>query len=238
MSTPETVTSKESARSRARTSAAPKRSARLGVGTVPQVSLLPSEVRDAGAATRHRGRLVAVVVVAAVVAAGAIAAASTVESDAQARLAATTQQSSILTGQLNKFDDVRALEREIALGRSAVKVGGATTIDWDKQIADMEAEKPSGYTVTGIEASGASPLADYAQGTTAVEPRRAATVIMTLSTSSIGDEFSVWLRRLRSIPAYADVSGTTSTDSTGAVTVTVTMHLSPAAITPDAPESK
>ena len=29
--------------------------------------------------------------------------------------------------------------------------------------------------------------------------------------SSVGDEFSVWLRVLRTIPAYADVSGATAT---------------------------
>lgn len=240
MSTPETMSGKGPVRSRLRPPALPslpKRAPRLGVGGVPQVSLLPSEVRDAGAAARHRRRLIAVVGLAAVVAAGGVAVANEAESGAQARLAATTQQSVIINRQLAKFDDVRALERKIALGRSAVKVGGATVIDWDEQIGDIEADKPAGYTVTGIDASGASPLADYAQGTTVLEPRRAATVIMTLSASSVGDEFSVWLRRLRSIPAYGDVSGATATDSAGGVTITITMHLSPAAIT-GVPESK
>lgn len=237
MSTPETVTGKRPARARRLPALEPRRAQHPGVGGTPQVSLLPSEVRDAGAAARNRRKLVAAVVVAAVIAGGGVAAANEVESGSQARLAATTQQTAIINRQLVKFDDVRDLERKIALGRSAVKVGGATVIDWSAQIGDIQAEKPAGYTVTSIDASGASPLAEYAQGTTVVEPRRAATVIMTLQTSSVGDEFSVWLRRLRSIPAYGDVSGTTATDSTGAVTVTITLHLSPAAIT-GVPETK
>ena len=202
-----------------------------GIGSVPQVSLLPAEVRLAGSAAHHRRRLIAAVVVAVVLAGGGVIAATRVEDAAQARLDLATKQSAIVTGQLAKFDDVRALEQRIAAGEAAAEVGGATTIDWDRRIGDIEADKPVGYTVIGIDASGASPIAEYPQGSTIVEPRRAATVVMTLRTASVGSEFPVWLSRLRALPECTDVSGTTSADSADTFTVTITIHFSPKAIT-------
>ena len=81
-------------------------------------------------------------------------------------------------------------------------------------------------------------LDDFAQGTTLVEQRRAATVILTLHTGTVGDEFSTWLQQIRTLPACADVSGATSVDSTNVTTVTITVHLRPSAITTLAAESK
>jgi hypothetical protein len=236
MSAESTATARASVLTRLRRPVGLTHGPRVGVGGVPQVSLLPAEVRLAGSAAHHRRRLIAAVVVAVLIAGGSVAAASSVEDGARSRLELATKQSSVLTGQLAKFDDVRALERRIASGRAAVKVGGATTIDWARRITDIEADKPSGYTVTGIDASGASPIADYPQGTTIVEPRRAATVVMTLSTDSVGSEFSSWLRALRAIPDCTDVSGTTSVDSPAVSTVTVTIHFGPKAITTPASE--
>lgn len=238
MSTEDVGTERESVLTRLQRPVGAPRGPKPGIGGVPQVSLLPAEVRLAGSAAHHRRRLVVAVVVALVIAGGGVAAASNVEQGAQGRLDQATAQAAILHTQLAKFDDVRALQQKIARGEAAVKVGGATTIDWDQQIHDIEAGKPAGYTVTAIDASGASPVVDYPQGVTIVEQRRAATVVMTLHTGTVGDEFSEWLRQLRSLAVCADVSGTTSVDTTNVTTVTVTVHLRPKAITTLAPESK
>jgi hypothetical protein len=233
-----TGTARESVLTRLQRPVGAPRGGKAGVGGLPQVSLLPTEVRLAGSAAHHRRRLVAAVVVALVLAGGGIAAASNVEQGAQGRLSQATAQSAVLRTQLAKFNDVRALQQKLARGEAAVKVGGATTIDWDQQIRDLEADKPAGYTVTTIDASGASPLVDFPQGTTLVEQRRAATVVLTLHAGTVGDEFSEWLRQLRSLPACADVSGSTSVDTTNVTTVTITVHLRPTAITKLAAESK
>jgi hypothetical protein len=226
------ATRKPSARDRLKQPLVQRRENRL-VGGVPQVSLLPGEILEAGHAAHHRRRLLAAVVVAAVVAAGAVVVASDVERTAQTNLDASAQRTQILSAQLAKFDDVRALERRIALSSAGVKVGASTHIDWNDEIGAILAEQPAGYTVSAISASGATPLATYAQGATAAEPRRAATVVVTLTTASVGDEFSIWLRRLQSVPAYADATATTSEDALGVVTVTLTVHLNATAITAD-----
>jgi hypothetical protein len=201
------------------------------VGGVPQVSLLPGEVREAGAVAAHRRKLVVVVVIAAILAVGSIAAAQGVASGSQARLVAAQARSQTLGSQVAKFNDVRALEQQIMVGKAAVKVGSSTLIDWRAQIDAIEADMPSGYTVTSVSANGATPFASYPQGLTALEPVRVATIAMQVTTSSFDDRFSTWLRLLRSVPTYADVAADTNLDrTTGTYTIDLTMHLNAKAI--------
>lgn len=200
------------------------------VGRPPQVSLLPPDMRDAGAVARHRRRLVALVVVAAVVGGAAVAGADSVQSTAERRLAAASQQGVALTAQVGKFAPIRALQTHIALAQAGVKVGGSTTIDWKTQIDAIQALMPAGYSVTAIEASGATPIGAYQQASNLLEPRRAATVTMTVMTPSIGNEYENWLRDLRTIRAYADASATYTTGDVG-TTIVLTVHLTAAAIT-------
>jgi hypothetical protein len=200
--------------------------ARRLVGGSPQVSLLPAEVREAGAVAAHRRKLIALVVVAAVVAAGAIVVAQQVRARDEARLADANRQSQMLSSQLAKFADVRALQKQIAVGKAGVSVGSSTLIDWQQQIDLIEAAMPAGYTVTSLNADGATPLAIYPQSENLLEPRRAATILMTTTSATSGDEFSRWLSELRDIPSYSDATANVSynTDS-GTYTTDLTIHL-------------
>lgn len=199
------------------------------VGGPPQVSLLPPELRDAGAIRQYRRKLIAVVVVAAVVAGAAVAGAASVQSAAEQRLAAASQQGVALTAQVGKFAPIRDLQSRIALAQAGVKVGGSTMIDWKTQIDAIQAVMPAAYSVTTIEASGATPVEAYPQASNLLEPRRAATITMTVLAPSLGNEYSAWLRELRSIPAYADASATFTRGDLG-TTIVLTVHLTAAAI--------
>jgi hypothetical protein len=208
-----------------------RRAPRHPVGGVPRVSLLPAEVRQAGVAAVQRRKLVAVVAAAAVVAAGAVALAHNADVAAQGRLATAQQQAQALAAQVAKFNDVRALESHIALGKAGVSVGSSTMIDWNTQIDAIEADMPAAYTVTDITANGATPFAAYPQGTSLLEPLRAATIELKLTSPTVGNEFSKWYLSLRSIPAYADATATTVYDkSTSLWTIDLTVHLTPKAI--------
>lgn len=229
MSTNEPTTGRTSVLARLRQPVATTRGSQVGVGGVPQVSLLPSEVRNAGAAAHHRRRLVVAVAAAALVAIGGMAVAANASMAAQARLATANAETQGLNAQVAKFSDIRALQQQIALGKSAVAVGGSTMIDWNAQLRAIEQDMPVGYTITAINAAGATPLADYPQGATPLEPRRAATVMLTITSSPVGFEFSRWLTLLRQVPAYADATASVVT-SEGKSTTTLTVHLTKAAI--------
>jgi hypothetical protein len=209
----------------------PRRGPRQSVGGVPHVSLMPLEVRQAGIAAAQRRKLVAVVVMAAAVAAGGVSVAHNANVAAQQRLATATKQTQVLAAQVAKFDDVRKLQTRIALRKAAVSVGSSTMIDWNAQIDAIEAAKPSGYTVTDISANGATPFAAYSQGLSVLEPLRAATIELKLTSPTVGDEFSTWFADLRSIPAYADATATTEYESSTSLwTIDLTVHLAPKAI--------
>ncbi|MGN6446637.1 hypothetical protein [Amnibacterium sp.] len=207
------------------------RKARQRVGGTPQVTLLPREVREAGAIARHRRALVALVVAVAVAAGIGVAAAQQVDTSSQQRLADAQARAQALAVQTAKFQDIRKLEAQIAAGKAAVRVGSSTMIDWQTQIDAIEAGLPSGYTVTNISANGATPLVAYPQGKSLLEPARVATISITVTSSTFGPEFSAWIHSLGSVPAYADSTSTTSYDtSTSTYTTVLTVHLTPKAL--------
>ena len=85
--------------------------------------------------------------------------------------------------------------------------------------------------MTSISANGATPFVAYPQGATLLEPTRAATIELKLTSPTVGAEFSTWYAELQHIPAYADASATTSYDtSTSLWTIDLTVHLAPKAI--------
>ena len=199
-------------------------------GGMPRVSLLPPVMRDAERMRGVRRVLVVVVVVTALAAAADVAGASAIAGAAEASVVAETQRSQQLGTQIAKFAALQKLQQRIALAQAAVRVGSSTEIDWQKQLNAIEADMPDGFTVTTVTADGATPIADYVQGSSPLDRPRAATVTLTLAAESI-DLLPVWLRKLRSIPSYADVIPEVTAGADGAgFTVQLTIHLNKNAI--------
>jgi len=208
-----------------------RRPARPVVGLAPQVSLLPRELRDAERRKQLRRMAVVAVTAVALVTGLGIALANLEAAAAQARLAEETQRTQTLSAQVQKFADVQRLQQRIALGDAAVRVGSSTAIDWQKQLTAILADMPDGYVVSTVTADGATPIADYVQGTGPLDVPRAATVSLTVTAPSI-DALPTWLHDLRSLPAYGDVTPSVSTGN-GGFQVLLTLHLTAKAfITP------
>lgn len=201
----------------------------LVIGGLPAVSLLPTELRSAVQERAVKQVLAFSLLTAVLVTGVGVGLAGTVAGNAQTRLEAAQVVSQDLQRQIGKFADVQKLQRNIALGEAAVKVGGSTEIDWQAQIDAIEQDMPAGFVVTGITADSATPVVDYPQGTTPLERPRAATVQLTAVSTSI-TQLPVWLRKLRSIPAYADAEPSITYDPEQGYTVQLTMHLSQKAI--------
>lgn len=199
------------------------------VGGLPTVSLLPSEFRDAARNRSIRRAFAGGVLAAVLIAGAATAGAVTLASAAQSRVDSATTDAQALSAQVAKFKDVQTLQQSIAVGDAAVKVGSSTEIDWQAQIQSIEADMPSGYRITGISGDSASPVDAYPQGTSPLELPRAASVQVTVVTSNI-TTLPPWLRKLRSMPAYADATASVASDDPGSYTVLLVIHLSPKAL--------
>ena len=206
-----------------------RRRPQIHVGGLPTVSLLPREIRAAARDRTIRRALVGAVVVALVVAGGSTAAAAALASAAQTRLNAENSRSQTLLTQLATFADVQALQRSIAVGKAGVAVGSSTEIDWQAQFEAIEGDMPAGFAVTSITADSASAIAIYQQGTTPLELPRAATVTLNVAAPTI-TQLPIWLRKLRSIPAYADATASVASNDTEGYSIVLTIHLSPKAL--------
>lgn len=199
------------------------------VGGLPSVSLLPGELRDAARGRSIRRALVGAVVVAVLLAGGATAGATVLAGSAQTRLDAAGAESNALVGQLAKFKDVQALQHDVVLGRAAVQVGSSAEIDWQTQLDAIEADMPSNYAVASVVGDSANVIQDYPQGSTPLEMPRAATLTLNVEAPNI-TKLPIWLRKLRSIPAYADATASASASDRTGYEVTVVVHLSPKAL--------
>lgn len=199
------------------------------VGGLPTVSLLPREFLTAARGKTLRRAMVGAVALAAVIALAATALAATNASMAQQQLDAANAQSQALVAQLAKFSDVQQLQKSVQVGQAAVKVGASTEIDWQAQVEDIERDMPAGYSVVSINGDSANVILGYQQGTTPLEQPRAATIVLQVTSPTV-TELPVWLRKLRSIPAYADATATFGHDEQAGYTEQITVHLSPKAL--------
>lgn len=191
---------------------------------VPQVSLLPVEIRSAASDRRVRRSLIALVAVSAAGVAAATALAAGAAGDAEQRQADASSRLAVTTAQLAKFKDVQQLQQRIALGTAARRVGSSPAIDWSRWRELVLADLPYGFTVTGFTADAATPYLDYAQGDSPLEKPRAATITVTATTASLAG-MPDWLRELKSLPAYADLQVPDTTSDGSRYTVNVVVHL-------------
>lgn len=196
-----------------------------------RVSLLPTELKVAKKNRRLKRWLVVVVLlIAAVVGAGVFAASQIAASSAD-RASTAQNEASLLQAKLLKYGAVNQLEQRTALAKAAARVGSSTQIDWRELLGQVRDVMPDGFSITGVTIDSATPLLDYAQGTTPLDSLRVGTVTVTASTPSI-DALPQWLADLPKVRGYADAVPSVSSDDTG-YTVVVTMHITDAAyITP------
>lgn len=203
--------------------AAPKRQ-RPVVGTYAQVSLLPRELLLSDRRRVIRRRLIAGVVVTAVVVGAGVAGSAALAVGGAAALAVQTTEQATLSQQLQKYAAVQQLESALALDKAALRVGSSTSINWDPQIDRIKAPMPAGFTISAIATDAATPISDYAQGSTPLDTPRAASVTITAKTKSIAG-LPGWIAAVTALPEVADASPAVSSSDAGVYTVVLAVHL-------------
>jgi hypothetical protein len=211
---------------------APAKRQRPIVGSYAQVSLLPRELLLTDRRRVVRRRLIAGVVVTAVVVAAGVAGSAVLAAGAAGELAVQTTQQAALAQQLQKYGAVQQLDSALALDKAAIRVGSSTAIDWDPQIDRIKGSIPSGFSISAIATDSATPIADYAQGSTPLDRPRVGSVTITAKTRSIAD-LPQWISAVTALPEVADASPSVSAGDGGKYTVVLAVHLTDKAyITP------
>ena len=210
-------------------SSAPK--AQGALGGEPRVSLLPSEVNDFHRERAVRRRLGGAIVAVLLLVAVGIAGAYYLQTDAQAKLAASQAMTVDLAAQEAQFSELRTVKTGTALIEAGQMVGASTEIDWKAYLENLQKTLPSGVAITGVTIDSASPFADYAQSDVPLEGSRVATLVFTATSSTI-PSVPDFLDGLATLPGFADaVPGSLLTQDDGTYLVNITMHINSDAFT-------
>jgi hypothetical protein len=198
----------------------------LVIGGEPRAHLLPPEVfGDHRAAVLRRRLGFGIIVLVAVIALGTLGAGSAAIS-AQAKLSESEAATQSLLKQELRFVKVHAVQSQVDLVKTAQRVGASTEIDWMQYLQKVQATLPGNVAITGVNIDSSTPIELYAQPTASLQGPRVATIVFTARSSSLPLVPS-WLDALKTLPGYADaLPGSVNLDSSsGAYTVTITMHV-------------
>jgi len=200
----------------------------VSFATVPRANLLPPEIGEREKARGVRRGLRAIVFLAVLVVAAASAGAWFLAFTAQNSLEAAHQETDALLLQKSQFADVQLTQQAIALGQSAVVVGGSTDIDWKSYFRELESQLPAGVQIEGIAVDSATPIAAYTQSETPLEGARIATLTFTAVSQGL-PTIPDWLDRLSLMSGFVDATPNSVTLDGETYKVSITMHINASA---------
>ncbi|KGM14255.1 hypothetical protein [Cellulomonas bogoriensis] len=181
----------------------PKGGILQGASAVPQVNLLPAEIR-ASRSLRTLKRLLALALVGVVVAAavgfvGSMLFAQAAERELEAERAETAR----LIAEQRQYSEVPRVLADLDAATRARLLGSSTEILWAGYLEDLMTVSPSDVAFTSIRTSGATPMQP---GATVSNPLHQPSVV-TLEFQGHALELpdvARWAEQLESIPAFQD----------------------------------
>lgn len=201
----------------------------VNVGGAPRVDLMPPEIRVKRAQLRTRRSLRLVLLGVFVVVVAGCVGAWTLGTVAQTSLSAAQAQQQQLVAQQATYSNVTTLNSSIALIKAGQKVGDSTEIDWDSYLSKLQATLPAGSTFSTVAVTTTTPLSTLGQSTTPLEGSRIATVLFTVSSTSI-TSVPVLMNNLKTLPGFVDatlgdVTSTSTDKGPASYTSNITMHI-------------
>ncbi|WP_136520034.1 MULTISPECIES: PilN domain-containing protein [Cellulomonas] len=190
--------------------------------TLPQVNLLPPEVRDArDLRAMKRWLLLAVALVVAVC---ALAYVFVVIQGTQARdeLARAEAETARLQDEQAQYAEVPLVLGQLNATRAARELGMSTEVPWKPYYEAITAVLPEGVSIDTLAFSGATPITAPAPPADPLQGPSVGQVQFTGRSSTVPDA-AAWVDALNSVPGFADawVSSAAVTDAEGTVYYTV-----------------
>lgn len=203
----------------------------LVIGGLPQVDLLPPEVRAASAVRVLQKRLgIGLIGVAAGVVV-AIGAASVYSLASGALLLSEQGKTDTLLAEQRRYIEVRWVQQALVAVVDAERVGSWTEVQWRDYIKAIQASLPQGVAITSTTIASASPIEEFAQGMGPLQNPRIATVTFTADSPAL-PSVPQWLDGLASLPGYAGANpdSVTLNAETGVYSVALTLQVNASAL--------
>lgn len=173
-----------------------------GVG-LPQVNLLPPEVRAKRGLVRVKRWLAVGLALAVLVAAGGVVMAMLAESAAEAQLAEQQAETDRLVQEQQKYAEVPLLLGQLDQVSAARTFGMSTEVLWPDYLSAIAATAPPGVAIDLLSASAAAPGIPAALPTDALAAVSVANIAFEAESLTLPDT-AAWLDGLASIPGFSD----------------------------------
>jgi len=203
-----------------------------GVAVMPQVNLLPPEVRAARGLRVLKRWLLLVLALVVVLSAMGFAGSLLIKSAAEDDLAQAQTETSRLELEQQKYAEVPQVLNEVQAVTSARQLGMSTEVQWKSYLGAITAVLPSGVSIDSLAFTGATPMAPVAPTANPLNAPSVGQIQFTARSQSVPDTAAL-IDALDSIPGFADafVSSTTVTSNTALTyyTVAATVQVTSAA---------
>lgn len=172
---------------------------------LPQVNLLPPEIRQARALQPFKRWFVISAVLALVVVAGAYVLGTIARSNAQAELDAANEETTRLLAEQQKYAEVPKVTSAIENALRARRAGMSTEVLWADYLSAIQAVIPEGVSIQTLTVDPVRPSAQDPLET----PALARVTFTTLALTP--PDVTEWMRNVDAIPGFSDARVTSVT---------------------------
>lgn len=170
---------------------------------LPQVNLLPPEVRAARGLQSIKRWLVIALLVVVVLCALAWMYAQSVASNAQADLEAAQSETARLTQEQAKYAEVPKVKAQLADAQLALQIGGSTDVAWRAYFDAIAAVLPDDVSIDTFGVTGATPMAAPEPSTDPLQAPSVGQIAFGARSAAVPDSAAL-VEALNSIPGFSD----------------------------------
>jgi Tfp pilus assembly protein PilN len=170
---------------------------------LPQVNLLPPEVKAARGLVRVKRWLALVVLLAVAAAGGLVFKGILDETAAEDELAEAQDDTARLVREQETYAEVPVVLDALSRATSAREIGMSTEILWRQYLQAVAATAPEGVRIENLKSVSATPMALPAAPTDTLSAAGISMITFTAQSATIPDT-EAWLRALATVPGFSD----------------------------------
>ncbi len=172
-------------------------------GSLPQVNLLPPEVRAARGLRKTKQWLVISLVVTLLVAVGVFGLALISSATATSELVQAQEETARLQLEQTKYAEVPQVLGVLEQTKSARELGMSTEVQWKPYLDAVAAVLPANVNIDTFQVTGATPMVPPAASGNPLQEPSVATIQFSARASTVPDS-AAWIDALNSVPGFAD----------------------------------
>lgn len=175
----------------------------VGAPALPQVNLLPPEVKAARGLAKVKQWLAVVVILSLVLSAGLVFIAILEQEAADRELALVQERTAELEAEQQRYAEVPLVLAALDRARNAREVGMSTEIRWMPYYSAIAATAPPGVSIESIKVQSATPMVSAIGPTDALSALGISVITFSAQSSTVPDT-EAWLRALEQVPGFSD----------------------------------